>query len=273
VPVALAALEAGKHVLIEKPFAPSLADAQRVVDAAAERGLIAMISQNYRFYPAPQAVKHLIAEHALGPVDSVRIAFRKYANTRPRGTPGHYALPDPLLMDMAIHHFDLLRMVLGQEPQTISCHAWNPPWSNFVEPAAAAATITFDGGAVAQYSGSWASTSTPTLWAGEWTIECADGEIVWTSRNDRGADEDRVVVRRRGEAARRMALPALPCIDRSGALTAFAHAIQTGQTPESSARDNLGSLALSLGAIEAARTGQPQAIGALMSSSAALDPA
>ena len=71
--------------------------------------------------------------------------FRRYANLPPRESNRHYHIRHPLLMDMAIHHFDLMRYVLGQEPVSVHCHAWNPPWSNFTEPPAAVATIVFDG--------------------------------------------------------------------------------------------------------------------------------
>jgi predicted dehydrogenase len=257
VPVALAALQAGKHVLLEKPFAPTLADASRVVAAAAERGRVLMISQNYRFYPAVRTVAALVRERTLGAVSGVNIDFRRYANSAARETNRHYILRQPLLLDMAIHHFDLMRMVLGQEPQQVNCHTWNPPWSKFSEPPAATATITFDGGAVVSYRGSWVSPSPQTLWAGEWRMECDGGEIFWTSRDNEGSGGDRLTVRPLGKPARRVKLPELPAIDQAGSLAAFAHAISTGQEPESSGRENLGSLALALATIESATAGLP----------------
>jgi predicted dehydrogenase len=257
VPVALAALEAGKHVLLEKPFAPTLAEARRVVDAAEERGRVLMISQNYRFYPAVRTVTALVREGTLGAVGSVQIDFRRYANSAPAEGNRHYALRQPLLLDMAIHHFDLMRMVLGQEPQQVNCHAWNPPWSKFADPAAATATITFDGGAVVSYRGSWVSPAPQTYWAGEWRMECERGEISWTSRDNSGTTGERVTVRPLGKAARRVKLPELPAIDQAGSLIAFAQAIRDGQQPESAGHTNLGSLALALATIESATAGLP----------------
>lgn len=260
VPAARAALEAGKHVLVEKPFAPSLEEAHLLVDLAAERGLALMVSQNYRFFPAAQTAAALIREGVLGPVGSASVQFRKYANTQPRGSHWHYSLRQPLLEDMSIHHFDLMRFVLGQEPERISCRAWNPPWSNFVEPAAAFATIDFDGGAVVEYSGSWVSTGAPTTWAGEWQIECADGVIAWTGRDDNSTDADAVTIRPRGKRPRRVQLPDLPYWDRAGSMAAFVTAVRERKEPPSSGRDNLGSLALMFAAVASATTGAPQAV-------------
>jgi predicted dehydrogenase len=255
VPVALAALAARKHVLLEKPFAPSLAEAQQVVAAAEERGCVLMLSQNYRFFPAPRVVAGLVREGSLGAVGAVSIDFRRNANSAPREGHRHYTIAHPLLMDMAIHHFDLLRMVLNQEPREVNCHAYNPPWSNFRDPAAAAATITFDGGPIVSYRGSWVSPGPATPWAGEWRIECERGEIAWTSREGRDTSADRVAVRRLGKAARRVKLPELPAVDRAGALAAFVQAIETGVQPESSGRENLGSVAFMHAMIESATAG------------------
>jgi predicted dehydrogenase len=257
VPAALDTLAAGKHVLIEKPFAPTLAEAGRVVEAAEQRGLVAMVSQNYRFFPAPLTVAALVREGTLGPVGAVDVDFRQYRNGDTPGEQRHYALPQPLLLDMAVHHFDLMRMVLGQEPHEITCHAWNPPWSKFADPAAGVATVLFDGGAVVSYKGSWVSSSPKTAWAGVWRMECAGGEIVWTSRSGSGASADRVTVRPIGKPARRVELPVLPHLDTAGSLAAFAHAITSGQPPASSGRDNLGTLALTHAAIEAAASRLP----------------
>jgi predicted dehydrogenase len=256
VPVAVAALEAGKHVLVEKPFAPSLAEARRAVEVAAARGRVLMVSQNYRFFPAPRAVAALVRGADLGPVGAVSVDFRRNVAARSGGH-RHFALQHPLLVDMAIHHFDLMRAVLGQEPRRVACHAWNPPWSPFAGDAAAAAIAEFDGGAVVSWRGSWVSPGPQTAWAGEWRMECARGEIVWTSRGDQGGvAADRVTVRPRDGRGqeRELDLPVLRLYGRAGALAAFAAAVAAGVEPESSGRDNLRSLALVEAAVAAAAT-------------------
>jgi predicted dehydrogenase len=269
VPVALAALQAGKHALVEKPFAPSLPEAQAVVAAADAAERVLMISQNYRFYPAVRAVAALVREQPLGPVHSVSVEFRKYANTQPRGTNRHYEIAHPLLMDMSIHHFDLMRYVLAQEPTSVYCQAWNPPWSKFRDPVSAVATIDFDGGAVVSYRGSWVSTAPETTWSGAWRIECEQGEITWSARDDFTLNGDAVTLRPRGKRARNIALPAIAHWDRGGVLAAFVEAVRTGHAPETSGHDNLGSLALTFAAIASAESGQPQPISPLSAAPAA----
>lgn len=250
IPTALTALQAGKHVLLEKPFAPTLAEAQQVIEVARQHDRILMISQNYRFYPAVQAVIDLIRNETLGPVGTVTIDFRRYANTAPKETNRHYTIWQPLLVDMSIHHFDLMRAVLGQEATQITCQTWNPTWSNFIEDAAGAATITFEQGAVVSYRGNWVSTAPQTSWAGEWHIECAKGEIIWSSRDE--PNPDYVLVRPLDKKAQEIELPDVPLRDRHGSLNAFVQAVRTGQEPATSGRDNFNTLALMLAAVESA---------------------
>ena len=113
-PVTKAALDAGLHVLVEKPMAPSLAVAQELVEAAADRGLILMVSQNYRFFPAPRAIAAMVHESALGKLYGVSIDFRRFSPLPTNGRGRHHLEDQPLLVDMSIHHFDLLRMILSR---------------------------------------------------------------------------------------------------------------------------------------------------------------
>jgi predicted dehydrogenase len=254
VPVAIDALEAGKHVLVEKPFAASVAEARQAVETAEARGLVLMVSQNYRFFPAPRAVAALIAGGEFGAVGAIAVDFRRNVTSLP-GRERHFALAHPLLVDMAIHHFDLMRMILGRDPRSISCQTWNPPWSPFAADATGAATVAFEGGAVASWRGSWVSPGAQTAWAGEWRVECAGGEIRWTSRGEIGdLSADRVEVRPLDAPARTLKLPPVRPHGRAGALAAFAAAVQSGKEPETSGRDNLKSLAVVEAAVASAAT-------------------
>lgn len=260
VPVALAALGAGKHVLIEKPFAPTVAEAQQVVDAAARHSLIAMVSQNYRFYPAVRAARELARDRVYGRVGSVNIDFRRHSTPRPGSA--YAKIPHPLLEDMAIHHFDLMRALLDQEPETVSCHAWNPGWSGYKGITSANANITFDGGVIVSYRGNWVSPGPQTAWAGEWRVECERGEIVWTSRADnRGLEAERVTLRPLDGPEEQVSLPSMDHWGRAGVLQAFARAIETGEPPETAVADNISTLELTAAMITSAEEGAPVHLG------------
>ncbi|MFZ4300637.1 Gfo/Idh/MocA family protein [Streptomyces cinereoruber] len=76
--IAIAALEAGKHVLCEKPLANSVAEAEAMTaaaEAAAARGRIAMVGFNYRRVPALAYARGLVAEGRLGTLRHVRVTY------------------------------------------------------------------------------------------------------------------------------------------------------------------------------------------------------
>jgi predicted dehydrogenase len=257
--IANEALEAGKHVIVEKPFTPTLAEAVQLVRLAEERGLVLMVSQNYRFYPAAIAAADLIASGSLGQPLAATIDFRRHA---PSEAYRYYGIPDPLLADMAIHHFDLLRMVLGLEPVETSCRTWNPPGSPFAADPCGAATILFTGGVVASWRGSWLSRAPATAWGGEWMIDCEEGAVFLACRGSKGARlaAERLAVCRPGGGIEPQPLVMFEEHDRAGAIAAFAQAVLTGTEPPrfSSGRDNLGSLVLIEACrLSAARGGTP----------------
>ena len=262
VPLAIEALEAGKHVLVEKPFAATLAEAKGVVDLADQKGLTLMVSQQYRHYPAPRKAAELVAAETFGPVGMVRLDFRKYSNRARTGASRHYDFPHPLIFDMAIHHFDLMRMILGQEPVRVFTQVTDPPWSKFRDEASAAITITFERGTVVSYRGSWISTGAPTFWGGEWHVECERGELHFVSREggSSGDASDELHVLPLDGTAEAVELDHFAYHGRSAGLLAFANAIETGEEPETSGRRNLPSLALMVAAARSAESGKVEEI-------------
>uniref|UniRef100_UPI000568ABD8 Gfo/Idh/MocA family protein n=1 Tax=Streptomyces sp. NRRL B-3229 TaxID=1463836 RepID=UPI000568ABD8 len=76
--IAIAALEAGKHVLCEKPLANTVEEAQamtRAAEAAQERGQLAMVGFNYRRVPATALARRMVAEGRLGTLRHLRVTY------------------------------------------------------------------------------------------------------------------------------------------------------------------------------------------------------
>ncbi len=230
-----------------------------------------MVSQNYRFFPAVRAVQALMRDADLGELRSIDIDFRKGVRPGPVSTT-RPPLAEPLLSDMAIHHFDLLRAVTGREPTSIFCRSWRPGGYPYAGPPAASAVIdldsvdgvdSVDSGLSASYRGSWISPGPSTTWAGDWSMAFDRAEVVWTSRGgdfDDIAALDVVTIRWDDGRVETPPLPRLAHVDRAGSLAEFAAARAEGRAPETAGAQNLGSLALSEAAIESAATGMPVAI-------------
>jgi predicted dehydrogenase len=249
-PIAIEALKAGLHVLVEKPFALTLEDACEVIDVARVQKRTIMVSQNYRYQPAPQLVAQLVRDQTLGQAGVVHVDFRR-DNMYPSPDLAHLKWAQPLLLDMSIHHFDLMRFILKQDALELYAHAWNPVWSLYRDPASATINIGFEHGAIVNYRGSWVSPGRVTPWAGEWKLECEHGEISFTSRDNNAPDV--VKIKKLGKRERKLELPELEFVGRAGSLNAFVEAIRTGTEPATSGRDNIKSLQLSLEAIRSAQ--------------------
>src|SRR5690606_23376873 len=112
-PIAGQLLEAGKHVLMEKPLATTIEDARELVDIAARTGRVLMVGQNYRYFNAFATVRDLLARGEVGTVSAVNIAFHKDARTMFGYGDFRYSMEHVLLVDMSIHHFDMIRAALG----------------------------------------------------------------------------------------------------------------------------------------------------------------
>jgi predicted dehydrogenase len=253
--VARQALEAGLHVLVEKPFTESLNEARALADLARHRRRVLMVNQNYRWFPAPRLARRLLREGAIGEPTACYLDFHFLFGPEYR----YFSLEEPLLSDMAIHHFDALRFVLDDEPIDVSCQSWSEPQTPFKGRPAAIATLRFAGGALASYRGSWISRGPTTPYGGHWRLDGTEGTIEFTFRGAFQEREklDRLTLYRPGRPPEPAKLPQMPFKDRRGALADFARWVREGTPPEgaSTADDNLRSLALMLAAIRSAREG------------------
>lgn len=107
--VALA--RAGKHVLVEKPIATTLADADRMIAACRQAGVVLMVGQTHRFYPEHRLADRLLHEGAIGQVLTVTdTIWAGHDEDRPLGWRGRLALNGGgIFMDNGVHAADRLR--------------------------------------------------------------------------------------------------------------------------------------------------------------------
>lgn len=115
-----AVLHAGKHVLLEKPLALSLADAEAIVTAADQSDRIVMVAQVLRFWPEYVALKRIIDSGELGRPRFVAAIRRQPApNWTDKGPSAH--LTGGSLHDMLIHDFDAANWMLGTPTGAHAC--------------------------------------------------------------------------------------------------------------------------------------------------------
>ena len=120
--IAVKALKAGKHVIVEKPMALTLTGAQNIIRTAHEQGCKLMVSFPERFNPVYQKIKELVASGFLGDVISMTSKRRTKSNYRPTWY-WQENRSGGVIWDLACHDVDLFRWILNKEIDSVSAMA------------------------------------------------------------------------------------------------------------------------------------------------------
>jgi predicted dehydrogenase len=118
--IAIAAFEAGKHVYLEKPIAPNLEDARRILRAWRKSGKIGMIGYNFRFSRVACAATERIRSGELGEILGVQGCFQWAAGKQAGGWRSEPGMGGDALLDLASHHIDLLGSLLPTRFDSVS---------------------------------------------------------------------------------------------------------------------------------------------------------
>jgi predicted dehydrogenase len=181
--LAVQALEAGKHVVVEKPIADDLQAARTMVTAARDRGLVLMCDHTYCYTPVVQRISELVADGVLGEilfVDSVRINL------------GLVQSDVDVFWDLAPHDLSILDYVLpgGLTPESVAAHGADPLGAG--RACVGYLTMPLPGGAIAHVHVNWLS---PTK-IRQMVVAGSRRTLVWDDLNpqqrlsiyDRGVD-------------------------------------------------------------------------------------
>lgn len=117
-----AALEAGKHVLCEKPFAANAVEAHEIAALAATSDRVVMEAMHYRYHPFALRVQQIIASGELGTLQRVEAADC-YWLSKFSANAYNYSLGGGALMDLGCYVVDMLRTFGGSTPQVVSAQA------------------------------------------------------------------------------------------------------------------------------------------------------
>ena len=149
-------LEAGVHVLVEKPFVTDLQEAGELVELAQASGRLLGVVQNWRTRSAGQALKRALEEQRVGAVSHV--VFRYLRDREQPHLPDYlFEEPDPILWAMGVHHLDLFRYILGEEIVRVEGRAARPSWSRYRVPSINDLWMETETGLVISYLASFSS--------------------------------------------------------------------------------------------------------------------
>ena len=177
----MAALKAGKHVLLEKPLAASAAEAWELVETATEAGLVLATGYQGRYVPGHQSMKKLIADGTIGDVTVARTYYGVHRDGPPPEWRQHRDEARwGALADIGTHHLDLLRMLLGE---VADAHGLTGHQLGFETEDVGAATLRFESGVLATLS------ATVNVWKMATRVEVhgTKGALVALDTNPAGA--------------------------------------------------------------------------------------
>ncbi len=251
--VTVEALRQGCHVLGEKPLADSMANARKMVAAAKKTKRIYAVIQNRRYIPQIKAFRDFIASGRMGGLTTLNCDF--YIGAHFGGF--RDKMKHVLLLDMAIHTFDAIRLISGVDPVSVYCHEWNPKGSWYRHGASAVAVFEMTNGVVVTYNGSWCSEGLNTSWESNWRAIGSKGSATWN-----GADKlNAQVLRKKGGFFSNMRdVPVRfrkdGSVGHEAIIKEFLSCVRSGKKPQTVCTDNIKSLAMVFGAIESAEKGR-----------------
>lgn len=274
--VTIAAAQAGKHILVEKPMAISMGECQAMVTAAEQAGVTLMVAQVQRYEPSYRGVRRLIETGEFGQIRAVR--FDSMQNLHAILPPGHWLYDGALagggiVISVSVHRIDLMRYLVGDvERVTALCRPGDPPYKNGAEDYASA-ILQFTNGAVGEHFATYSGFRMPysesfMIFGDDGAVHAlpelgtSRGPAFYATRRHDGAPE-------KVQGWARMFTGFLPVEpDREGLLTDdgftneiahFAECCRSGEPSLSSGRDNLGTMAVIFGIYESTRQGCPVA--------------
>ena len=259
-PVVIAAAQARKHVLVEKPFATNLAEAMAMVNAADQAGTVLMVGQHQRYVSDHRHIKALLDEGVIGRVLAVRVDSNQLLGDHYPS--GHWLFSRAqagggIVISVAVHKIDLLRYLLGEIRRVASFQSVSGLNTGMEGEDIAAISLEFENGTVGEGFFTFAARHRPmpvttypfelfVLYGEQGMIHNIQGWHVYSTR-----------VKEYSTGPTRLDIPSqeyaygFDCEIRH-----FLECIETGAEPISSGRENLGTMAVIEAIYQSAKTGQ-----------------
>ncbi|WFU85861.1 Gfo/Idh/MocA family oxidoreductase [Rhizobium sp. CC1099] len=246
---ALAAIQAGKHVLCEKPLAMSQADANAMVKAARQAGVVMATNHHLRNAATHRAMRDAIAAGKIGKPLAARVFHAVYLPPHLQG----WRLDRPeagggVILDITVHDADTLRFVLGDDPVEAIAFGQSGGMGKAGLEDAVMGVLRFKSGVIAQFHDGFTTKYAET----GFEVHGSDGSLV-ASNVMTQRPVGRVTLRNaEGETE-------LECKNTNlyeVALRAFNDAVAGKGRPSATGEDGVWSLATGLAVVESARTGK-----------------
>jgi predicted dehydrogenase len=256
IPIVEAALKAGKHVLSQKPFVTNLDTGERLINLALDKGLKLAVNQNGRFAPHFHYIRSAILAGRIGVLSSVHARVH-WDHSWTAGT-SFDDLEDLILYDFGVHWFDFIASIAGDRVKSVMATSSHATGQKNRTPLLAQALIRLDGGqASLAFDGftRYGTIDETTITGSEGTIHSHGPDlntqgVILTNSN--GIEQPNLVGKWFDDGFR-------------GTMAELMCSIEENREPMNSARDNLGSLALTFAAVQSRKENREIKVGSVRS--------
>lgn len=258
-PVLIEALEHGKHVLVEKPLVASPGEIPGVLRAVEKSDAKVMVGQGYRFMDSATLLRQALQSGKIGEIRAIRILFRQYVPDILNPDHPIYQLNHSILVDMANHHFDLIRFLTWREFSKVIAFEYETPENVFCSPSSAFCLLTLDNGVSVTWDGDWCHDHPRTSWEGAWEFIGSDARMFWRGEQDsENRNRYHPVISIEGSDGSTEKTPFQESIGdrRVPVLDHFIESILHARQPEPSVWDNVRVLRAVFGCIESSVSGR-----------------
>jgi predicted dehydrogenase len=260
-PILREAIEAGKHVLSQKPFVLDLADGEELVALAEAKGVKLAVNQNGRWAPHFSYLRQAVAAGLIGRVTSLDFSLQ-WDQTWIKGTSEFENIHHLILFDFAVHWFDIATCIMaGQTPSRVTASAIRYDEQVYRPPALAAAIVEYPGAQVRM------SFNAHTTLGEEDVTTVVGTKGTLRSRGPGLNDQPGMEVYLE---AGRCRVPLESCWFEAGfqgTMGELLCAIEADREPNHSAKSNLKSLELCFAALASADRGEPVEVGSVRTAS------
>jgi predicted dehydrogenase len=243
-------------ILSEKPIADTWEACERIYRAVRQSGVRMAVTQNYRYNPSMLTFRQVLREGRLGRINYIMARFAAdYHRPLAWGAAFRHEIPHSLLVEGAVHHFDMIRNLSNSTCNSISGWDWNVPWSSFKGECQALYVMRMANDVRACYEGSCNAAGTQNDWHHEYyRAECEGGSVV--------VDQDQIVRIHEYAPATGLRIRELATLQprfpgHEYVFNAWLDWLDGGPQPETVLADNIESAAMMFGAIRASAAGLP----------------
>ncbi|MCA1716805.1 MAG: Gfo/Idh/MocA family oxidoreductase [Actinobacteria bacterium] len=248
--LALKVARDGKHVILEKPIARSLEDAEAIIEAFDGSSQRLFVGHVVRFFPEYVRIKEMIDAGELGTVGVARTSRRSPFLTGWNDWYADWRMSGGVLLDLVIHDFDFLRWTLGEVERVYARGVLGREYNRLDY---ALITLRFEGGAIAHVEGQWGYPG-----PFNYSIEVAGSRAMVTA-DSTGPEPVRLLGGATGPAESPDVITGKSPFQTE--LEHFIRCAATDEEPIVGAQDAYEALKIGHAAIESVKTGRPVAPG------------